>query len=111
RSSNGRGPGEARDAAWSRRVGARVRWRRSVFLRRRKEWEGESRPPAQARLRGRQRLRDPHRLQEQVVEAALAGGKPLGSSIAWIKRRQIALDTGVPRSEIAQIGVVRRDTR
>src|SRR3989441_9600927 len=50
RSSNGRGPGEARDAARSERVGARVRWRRSVLLRRRKEREGESRPPAQARL-------------------------------------------------------------
>ncbi len=55
------------------RVGARVRWRRSVLLRRRKQREGESRPPAQARLRGRQRLRDPRRLHEQVIDAALAG--------------------------------------
>jgi hypothetical protein len=36
---------EARDAAWGRRVGARVRWRRSVLLRRRKQREGENRPP------------------------------------------------------------------
>src|SRR5438094_6768221 len=34
---DGRGPGNARDAARSGRVGARVRWRRSVLLRRRKE--------------------------------------------------------------------------
>jgi CDP-diglyceride synthetase len=34
-------------------------------------------------LRGGQRLRDPRRPQEQVVEAALAGGKPLGLTIAW----------------------------
>src|SRR5207237_1163120 len=58
---------EARDAAWSGRVGARVRWRRSVLLRRRKQREGESRPPAQASLR------DPCRLHEQVNEAALTG--------------------------------------
>ena len=57
RSSNGRGPGEARDAARSGRFRARVRWRRSVLLRRRKEREGEDRPPAQARLRDSQRLR------------------------------------------------------
>ena len=52
RSSNGTGPGEAPDAAWSGCVGARIRWRRSVLLRRRKQREGESRPPTQARLRG-----------------------------------------------------------
>ena len=69
---NGRGPGEARDAARSGRVGARVRWRRSVLLRRRKQREGESRPPAQARLRGGQRLRDPCRLHEPVVDAPSA---------------------------------------
>ena len=40
----------ARDAAWSGRVGARIRRRRSVLLRRRKQRESESRPPAQARL-------------------------------------------------------------
>ena len=51
RSSNGRGPGEARDAARSGRVGARVRWRRSVLLRRRKEREGEGRPPAPATVK------------------------------------------------------------
>ncbi len=51
RSSNGRGPGEPRDAAWRGRVGTRVRWRRSVLLRRRKQREGENRPPAQASLR------------------------------------------------------------
>ena len=70
RSSNGKGPGEARDAGRGRRVGARVRWRRPVLLRRREQWEGESRPPT----RGRQRLReDPRRLHGQVVAAALAG--------------------------------------
>jgi hypothetical protein len=45
---DGRGPGEARDAARSRRVGARIRWRRSVLLRRRKQRESENRPPAKA---------------------------------------------------------------
>ncbi|MCU1273120.1 MAG: hypothetical protein JWO48_551, partial [Bryobacterales bacterium] len=45
----------------------------SVLLRRRKEREGEDRPPAQARLRDGQRLRDPRRLHEQVIEAAVAG--------------------------------------
>jgi hypothetical protein len=50
RSANGRGPGEAPDAARNGRVGARIRWRRSLLLRRRKEREGEGRPPAQARL-------------------------------------------------------------
>src|ERR1700759_3166 len=48
--------GEARDATGSRRVRARVRWRPSVLLRRRKQREGEIRPPTQARLRVRQRL-------------------------------------------------------
>jgi hypothetical protein len=51
----------------------RIRWRRSVLLRRRKQREGENRPPTQARFRGRQRLRDPRRLHEQVTEAALTG--------------------------------------
>jgi hypothetical protein len=32
-----------------------------------------ARPPAQARLRDRQRLRDPRRLHGQVIEATLAG--------------------------------------
>ena len=57
----------------ARRVGARVRWRRSVLLRRRKQREGENRPPAQARLRGGKRLRDSRRPHEQVIEAALTG--------------------------------------
>ena len=52
RSANRTGPGEARDAARRGRVGARVRWRRSVLLRRRKQREGESHPSTQARLRG-----------------------------------------------------------
>ena len=47
RSSNGRGPRAARHAAGSKRVGARIRWRRPVVLRRRKQREGESRPPAE----------------------------------------------------------------
>src|SRR6266849_2190692 len=57
----------------SERFGARVRWRRSVLLRRRKERQGEDRPPAEARLRDGQPLRDPRRLHEQIIEAALAG--------------------------------------
>jgi hypothetical protein len=60
-------------AARGGRVGARVGRRRSVLLRWRKEREGESRPPAQAKLRDGQRLPEPHRLHEQVIEAALAG--------------------------------------
>src|SRR5262249_30942544 len=43
----------------------------SVLLRRRKQREGESRPPAQARLRGRQRLRNLRQLHEQAIEAAV----------------------------------------
>jgi hypothetical protein len=39
--------------------------RRNVRTRNRRE--GESRPPTQARLGGRQRLRDPGRLHEQVI--------------------------------------------
>src|SRR6266851_882489 len=85
RSSNGRGPGEARDAARSGRFGARVRWRRSVLLRRRKEREGADRPTAQTRVLDGQRLRVARRLHEQVIEAALAGERrylraaPLGA--------------------------------
>jgi hypothetical protein len=84
------------------RVGARVRWRRSLLLRRRKEREGKSRPPTQAGLRGgqwrRTSLRTPQgRPHEQVVEAALAGGKPLGLTIAWINRAADRLDAGIPR--------------
>ena len=48
RPSNRRGPGAARDAARHGRVGPRIRWRRSVLLRRRQEREGEGRPPAEA---------------------------------------------------------------
>jgi hypothetical protein len=72
-SRTGGGPREARDAARSARVGARVRWRRSVLLRRGKQREDQGRPPAQARLSCRQRLRDPRRFHEQVIEAALTG--------------------------------------
>ncbi len=57
RSRNGRGAGAARYAGRCRRVRARVRWRRSVLLRRRNEREGQSRPAAQARLRGGPALR------------------------------------------------------
>ena len=53
---DGRGPGAARDAGRRGRVGARVRWRRSVLLRRRQQRQGQSGPPAQARRRGRPRL-------------------------------------------------------
>jgi hypothetical protein len=44
----------------------------------RKEREGKSRPPAQASFRTGPGLRDPHPPHEQLVEAALGGGKPLG---------------------------------
>jgi hypothetical protein len=37
-----------------------------------------------------------------VVEAAIAGGKPLRLTIASIKRQQIAHDTGVPRITVRQ---------
>ena len=43
---NRKGSGETRDAAGNRRIGARMRWRRSVLLRRRKQRQGESDPPA-----------------------------------------------------------------
>ena len=65
RSSIGTGAGEARDAGRSGRIGARVRWRRSVLLRRRKEREGESRTPAQARLR-----RQAEEVRTSVAEGA-----------------------------------------
>src|SRR5215472_7500185 len=64
RSSIGKGHGEARDAGWSGCVGTRVRWRGSLFLRRRKQREGESRPPTQTRLRG----------QAEEVRTSLAAG-------------------------------------
>ena len=51
-----------RDAARRGRVGARVRWRRSVLLRRRKQREGESRPPTPANLREEQQRRTSRRL-------------------------------------------------
>ena len=57
---NGRGPGEARDAARSGRVGARVRWRRSVLLRRRNQREGgPSAGPGEAPPRRRLRAEIP----------------------------------------------------
>src|ERR671918_1866996 len=43
--------------------------RRNVW--RRNQRDGQSRPPAQARLGGRRRLRDARRLHKQVIEAAL----------------------------------------
>ena len=49
RSAHGRGARAARDAGRSRRVGARVRRRRSVLLRRRQQRQGAGRPPAEAR--------------------------------------------------------------
>jgi hypothetical protein len=51
RSSNRRGPGNARHAARSGRVRARVRWRRSVLLRRRQQRESEDRPQNTQRLK------------------------------------------------------------
>ena len=50
RSPNGRGPGEARVAAWHRRVRARVRWRRSVLLRRRPVRQGQGSPEAEMEI-------------------------------------------------------------
>jgi hypothetical protein len=44
-SKNGRGSGESRDAARSGHFGTRVRWRRSVLLRRRQQRQGENRAP------------------------------------------------------------------
>jgi hypothetical protein len=84
-----RGPalwvGQYRDAARSGRVGARVRWRRSVLLRGRKQRGGQDRPPAQARLRDGQRLGDPRRLHEPVT-LAVADKHGLASRCApWRK--------------------------
>ena len=67
RSRNGRGSGDARDAAGNRRVGARVRWRRPVLLRRRKQRQGASRPPAQARLRNPGRFHRAQRAEPTVA--------------------------------------------
>ena len=50
RSRDGRSPGKSRDAAWNRRVGTRIRWRRPVLLRRRRQREGQSSTPAPTRL-------------------------------------------------------------
>src|SRR5439155_18113545 len=61
----------------------------SVLLWRRKEREGEDRPPAQATLRGGQRLRDPRRLHDQVIEPALAGGLSTSTSGSARSVRQI----------------------
>jgi hypothetical protein len=54
-------------APCSGRSSYRPEWRRPVLLRRRKQREGQCRPPASARLRGRQRLRDPRPPYEQLV--------------------------------------------
>ena len=58
RSANGRSAGTSRDAGRNWRLGTRIRWRRSVFLRRRKQRKGESHSPAQARHRSRRRRQD-----------------------------------------------------
>ena len=63
---NGRGPGAARDAGRNRRVGAGVRWRRPVLLRRRKQRQGASRSPTQTRVHGPQRLQELRRPNEDV---------------------------------------------
>lgn len=47
RSSNGRGAGKARDAAGHGRIGARVRWRSSVLLRRWQRRQNQSHPSTQ----------------------------------------------------------------
>src|SRR6185503_49926 len=64
RSSNGRRPANARDAARRQRVGARVRRWRSVLLRRWRDREGAGRSPAQARRRDGP---GPRRLRAQVI--------------------------------------------
>src|SRR4030095_11323465 len=50
RSPNGRSPGDAHDAAWSVRFGARVRWAPTTPPRRGGQGGGSGGPPAQARL-------------------------------------------------------------
>ena len=55
RSTYRRSPGADRDAARRERIGAGVRRRRSVLLRRWKQRDGAGRPPAEARLSGEQR--------------------------------------------------------
>ena len=69
RSANGRSPGADRDAARRERVGAGVRWRRSVLLWRWKQREGARRPPAQAWLCRRRQLQNPRQSQGQVIGA------------------------------------------
>ena len=54
--------GDSRHAARRDRVGARIRWRRPVLLRRRQQRQGESRPPAEARRQ------DAGRFQAQIAE-------------------------------------------
>jgi hypothetical protein len=44
----------------------------------------------------------PPSTQRTSVKAALAGGKPLGLTIAWINRRQMSLDTGLRRVSVRQ---------
>src|SRR5215469_15883644 len=63
---NRRGPGDARDAARSEGLGARVRRRRSLLLRRRAERESAEHSPAKATRRGRQRLRERHSENEDA---------------------------------------------
>ena len=53
---NRQGPGEARNAARNRRLGAGVGWRRPVLLRGRPQRQSADHPPAPARLRGQGRL-------------------------------------------------------
>src|SRR6185437_13261293 len=51
-------------------VGARIRWRRPVLLRWRKERQGKDRPPSQTELRDWQRPQGfGQRLHEQIIEA------------------------------------------
>src|SRR5262245_61425695 len=103
--------GDTRHAARSGRIGTRVRWRRSVFLRRRKKREGKSRAPAQARLRSRQWSRHPRRLHKQVIEAALAA-KPIlktkeliaGYWLWRVKSMQQAMEWG-KRCSMKKVGI------
>ena len=83
---------QARDAARRGRVGARVRWRRSVLLRRRREREGEGRPPAEARVEaGSRTLARASDLIERVFPRVYGRPEPdsvwdLGRMAFWSSR-------------------------
>src|SRR5262249_54550075 len=67
----GKGPGKARDAGPTGCVGTRVRWRRSLLLRRRKQREGEGRSPTHTRFHD----------QTEEVMTTIAKGANKGSRL------------------------------